>query len=235
MTGLYLIGSAHKNRASKKKLEKIYEILKPEVLLSEVSEEEISLFNESLLPLLLKLPKDMPKEKIMEYVNSLRESYFGFEYSFNQAYARDHGIRNNCVDKFDLANAVGIKEGIEDLIRIINSGFDISEYLKKRKQKDKSQGELKKEFEAYTRLNGTEDLDKKLREPDNARQLERDICMEKKVRKLYDKTKTVVGVFGAVHTLDSPSGLTLYSKLRDLNPRVFLLTYRINYKNLSNN
>jgi len=117
---LYLIGSAHNQiDQSKRKLKKIYRQIKPEVIMSETSEEEAIIF-ESRAPVLAQtLAQAYPDvRRIPEIIELLRESYLGFEYCFNRTYAQAKGIKHLGFDKFDPFHAQKIVRNLDDQIRM---------------------------------------------------------------------------------------------------------------------
>jgi hypothetical protein len=221
---LYLIGSAHcQIGQSKRKLKQIYNRVKPDVILSETSEGEAQVFELQAPALTLTLSQTYPDvRKIPEIIELLRERYLGFEYCFNRTYAQTNRITHFCFDRFDETHAIRISQNLEDQIRMLMSGQLelVEESLRAKKRPDIPVKKIRKDWEKYEKNEGTPEQDKRLQGND---EFKRDIVMEEHLRRLYQPDKTLVAIVGAVHTLESPSGITLYSRIKDLDPRRILL------------
>lgn len=191
--------------------------------MSETSEEEAIIF-ESRAPVLAQtLAQAYPDvRRIPEIIELLRESYLGFEYCFNRTYAQANGIKHLGFDKFDPFHAQKIVRNLDDQIRMLTAGQLnlVEESLRAKKRPNIPVKKIRKNWEKYETKEGTPELDLQFRDDDD---FKRDPVMEQNIRKNHEQGKTLVAIVGAVHTLESPEGITLYSKLKDLNPKRIIL------------
>lgn len=233
-----MIGSAHTFvKEGSKKLQEIYGILNPDMLASETSSEEELVFNRCLMPLFQALMPHYSMDKIDDIIEVLQKRYLGFEYSFNKRYSGKNKIDHFCIDAPEGLHALKLKMNMEEIIEMANAGQldTLNESLNAKRIKNISLREVLEDWNKYEKINGTEELDKRLISKGlREKELQRDNYMQEKIREVYspEENKTMIAVVGAVHTLNSPANLTLFSKLKDLDPKVILMFKDIDFENL---
>ncbi len=231
MSKLYLIGTVHLDfTEGPRKLKSLYDRLKPDVILCEADRKYIDRID-SLVARIEEEFKDYRDEKgFNDYLDLLRTMSLGFELSTNLAYAREKGIECHLADT---------TEGCSSLIDIAENYFYNT--LKSSKQNgekidfEKSARHVKSHVPLSQK--GVREILLHFKRWENTllnevflfvcKRLkiigERDKYMERIAREFYSSGKVIAFPVGAFHTLNSFSGETLYSRIKDLNPERILL------------
>jgi hypothetical protein len=103
MSNLYIIATSHDDRVrGPEKLLRIYERIKPDILLSESDKESLNILREWYLGIesrLMKLTED--EQAVKMFIGFFRDYGLGFETNTNVEYAKRHGINHYFSDKHE--------------------------------------------------------------------------------------------------------------------------------------
>lgn len=227
MSNLYLIATEHVDLVrGPEKLVRVYDRIKPDILLSEMNEIDYRRAREVVKRFSGGLKKFITDERLLgQFIDYLKKSSVGFEYPTNEAYAREHGISNY---QIDLPGSQG------RLIRLNEIPLKLClYYVRKRGHLDhgrileilqKKPGPSKREVKnLWNRERRIENsvlgeirslfvriLTGRIGRPDK--------YMEERIRELYDPSKVIASTVGMLHCVDSLTRSTLYSRIKDLHP-----------------
>lgn len=227
MSNLYLIATKHDDVVrGPEKLRRIYDKIKPDILLSEANKGSLAVLREyysGLEARFMRLTSD--KNGVRELMDFCLNYGLGFETNTNDQYAQEHGIENHLVDRsleeekiFRLAknmmddalnkaekrgriNIARVNQGIKDCFN--PSPDKIRKYWATLKR-----SELNPLCEVAI-LFGRFIL---------GRLGHSDKLMEQRLREIYDIHKVIAFPIGMIHCMDSLTYSTLYSRIKDLHP-----------------
>jgi len=226
MGNLYIVATNHLDQVhGPRKLLSLYDRIHPDILLSEINEEDLRKFSNLCENLKVELRQLTPDhEGVNDFMNGFSTS-LGFEYYTNKQYAREHSIPNHMIDmpggQSKLYNQ--LEQGLEWVLKQArnNGGLDIRRWIRKfRKSQNITPEQLREKWELFSGLEGTFKGEGVLllARATTGRIGKPDKYMAKQIRKLYEPDKIIVYPVGMLHALESKSRSTLYSKIKDLNP-----------------
>jgi len=219
---IYLIGSSHGAISEGRiRLKEIYDSIRPEVVCTEQSKPEATLFNQFSKEIFDKYASKFGEKAMKKFLYKFALVKQGFEYLFNSHYARTNGVRHCLIDRFDMKNFYVTESDFEDLDRILANKEDLERILKERK--DIGFEESLKRWSKLKPLELTEEFDDYFSSKCEKSPKCREDHLAKAIRDIYGSGKRMAAVVGAEHTLDSKKTLTLYSKIKDLNPERIIL------------
>lgn len=229
MGKLYLAGTNHQDHLyGPTKLNNLYDKIKPDMLLTELCQEDMDKIK-NLFSGLEDIIRKVPSYK--NGIEDFMQVFLPFEYKVNKEYSEKENIEHHLIDMPGSKSNQKLIKGLEKSF----PGFrkTLEKYLRVF-----GPDNFKKDFESTLRK-------KVIRDPQNLKLIweknlyyektvgkelvliilsttgmigKRDKHMEGRVRELYDPKKSIVCTIGMMHILDSLTKRTLYSRIKDLNP-----------------
>jgi len=236
-----LIGTIHTDLKLEERLPKMLSIEKPDIITLEYDDNEsLSRIVKDNSKLGLKLIKEGLKDKINEkyfdaIINFIKKNLEVNEYTICQDYVNKNNLPLYFVDKYEEMNPFWMNrivlQILNNLDTIINTSIKIEEggidpinllgYFEQRIEEKYT--EYKKAYinnSSYQTKYVTSNLSK----GGNIKNiLERDNHMASEIRKIYTPNLKLVHIVGLYHLLNDSKKRTLYSRLKDLNPKRRLL------------
>lgn len=225
MGNLYIIATSHEDFThGPGKLLRLYEEIKPDILLSEMSEQDFRKFQEicARFDQQLRTVSD-DNEGIDSFMALLRDSV-GYERRVNQEYADRYGVPHFMID-MPGGQSKMLQEAEETIDEVISDarakgGIDIGHWIGRMNELGEIGTQNAHKFwEFIQRYEGTPQIERIVQYGrERGRIGEPEKYMEQRIRKLYDPNKIIAFPVGMFHTINNPSGNTLYPSIKDLNP-----------------
>ena len=195
--------------------------------MSETSEEEAKFFATFSSKLLTKMiSKSYDTKKALKLIDTLSASMMGFEHRFNETYSIDHDISHIRIDELDGFNALGWRSNFDDLSQLFEGDdqVDIDKLIKDYERENLSAKKLKEGWDNLKTIENTPEFDENFPKCDEGRnEFKRNLTMARNIRDNYQSPENICITVGAAHTLESLEGLSLYSRIKDLNPKRLIL------------
>jgi len=228
MSNLYIITTDHRDQIhGPKKLLTLYDRIHPDILLSEINEEDLQKFTNFCRNLMARLRQLTPDQKGVDDFMNIFTMSSGFEYYANEEYAQNYGISNHMVDM--PGGQSKFYSQLEQTMEMVlkqakyNGGVDIQKWIRKFKERSaKSPEEVRKSWETFTQFEGTPEGETilLLASVTTGRIGKQDEYMEERIRGLYDPNKVIAFPVGMLHALESMFKKIFYSRIKDLKVKI---------------